>query len=225
MILSIAAIADPEKLAEIQRKAEQLTWVDGRNTAGKVAQAVKRNQQAVMDDPAGQKLRELTVPHIISNPTLRTAARPRRFSHLMVSKAKDGGFYGPHVDNAIMGQGDARMRSDISFTLFLSSPDSYEGGELVVYTDGLTQTAKAPAGNLVLYPSSSIHEVKPVTAGERIVCVGWLESMIADPTQRQMLYELEQMRQSLRRKLPQEAEELLELDKAIANLLRMWAQP
>ncbi|NVE94940.1 Fe2+-dependent dioxygenase [Altererythrobacter lutimaris] len=225
MILSIPVIADPEQLAEIQSKVGQLSWNDGRQTAGKVAQAVKRNEQAVMDDPAGQALRQLILPRIVENPTLRAATRPRHFSQVMVSKTYDGGFYGPHVDNAIMGQGDARMRSDISFTFFLSSPDSYEGGELVVYADGLTQTVKAAAGNLVLYPSSSIHEVKPVTAGERVVCVGWIESMIADPTQRQMVFELQKTRKALSEKLASEAEELLALDKIMANLLRMWAQP
>lgn len=225
MILSISAIEDSAQLRAVRELIPGLTWQDGSKTAGKVAQAVKRNEQAVMKDPQGLAMRQAVLPHIVDNPILRSAARPRRFAHPIVSKTKDGGFYGPHVDNALMGQGDLRMRSDLSFTLFLTPPDEYAGGELLVHSASTTQSIKATAGQLILYPSSSIHEVTPVTRGERVVCVGWIESLIADPAQRELLFDLENTRNSLRKSLPNAASELLRLDKTIANLSRMWSLP
>jgi PKHD-type hydroxylase len=134
------------------------------------------------------------------------------------------GRYGAHVDNALMGKGAQRLRTDLSFTMFLTPPGEYEGGELVIHAAGMTQEMKGEAGYLVLYPSGSIHEVKPVTRGERIVCVGWIESLVADAGQREMLFDLENLRAALRQKLPAQSAELLTLDKTIANLLRMWAR-
>ena len=225
MTLSITAIDDAAQLLAVRELISGLTWQDGGKTAGKVAQSVKRNKQAVMNDPQGQALREAILPHIAGNPILRLAARPRRFAHLMVSKTKDGGFYGPHVDNALMGEGEARMRSDLSFTLFLTPPDEYDGGELLLHSASTTQAVKAAAGQLVLYPSSSIHEVTPVTRGERVVCVGWIESLIADAAQRELLFDLEKTRSFLRNSLPGATGELVNLDKTIANLCRMWSLP
>ncbi len=224
MVLSIEAISDPAGLAQLRECLAGLSWRDGRVSAGPVAKRVKRNQQAVMSDPAGRKLRDMLTPLIADNPVVKAAARPRTLSGLMVSKTENDGHYGAHVDNAIMGTGAQRMRTDLSFTLFLSDPGSYEGGELVVHNAGLTQSLKGRAGELVLYPSSSIHEVRPVTAGARIVCVGWIESLIRDVGQREMLFDLENLRVSLRQRLPDDAPELLTLDKTMANLLRMWAQ-
>ena len=121
-------------------------------------------------------------------------------------------------------RGAQRLRTDLSFTLFLTPPGEYEGGELVIHAAGMTQVLKGEAGNLVLYPSGSIHEVKPVTKGTRIVCIGWIESTVADPAQREMLFDLENLRTALRQQLPAQSAELLTLDKTIANLLRMWAR-
>jgi PKHD-type hydroxylase len=142
----------------------------------------------------------------------------------LISKTGVDGRYGAHVDNALMGKGAQRLRTDLSFTMFLTPPGEYEGGELVIHAAGMTQEMKGEAGYLVLYPSGSIHEVKPVTRGERIVCVGWIESLVADAGQREMLFDLENLRAALRQKLPAQSAELLTLDKTIANLLRMWAR-
>ena len=142
----------------------------------------------------------------------------------MISRTEGEGHYGAHVDNAMMGGGEARMRTDLSFTLFLSDPGEYEGGELMVHAAGMTQSIKGKAGELVLYPSSSIHEVREVTSGTRVVAVGWIESMIRDAAQREMLFDLENLRVSLRGSLPSGSAELLTLDKTIGNLLRMWAE-
>ena len=224
MIVKIAAFTEEERIAKISGMLDQLEWRDGRETAGSVAKKVKRNLQAVATDEAGKAIRAELGPLIADNRVVRAAARPRRISALMISKTADGGHYGPHVDNALMGKGQNRLRTDISFTLFLSHSEDYEGGELVIHTAGLTQVVKGEWGQLVLYPSTSIHEVKPVTKGARVVCVGWIESLIADPTQRELLFDLENLRTSLRQKMDHQSPELLTLDKSMSNLVRMWSQ-
>lgn len=224
MILVINALEDADHRAAIAERIAMLEWRDGRETAGSVARQVKRNEQAAMNSPAGRALQD-ELSHLISdNVVVKAAAQPRRFSPVIISRTGVGGKYGAHVDNALMGRGAQRLRTDLSFTLFLTPPGEYEGGELVIHAAGMTQEVKGEAGNLVLYPSGSIHEVKPVTKGTRIVCIGWIESTVADPAQREMLFDLENLRTALRQQLPAQSAELLTLDKTIANLLRMWAR-
>jgi PKHD-type hydroxylase len=225
MILVINALPDQARLAAIRDRIALLDWRDGRETAGAVAREVKRNQQAAMDSTAGRALQEELTRLVADNAVVQAAACPRRFSPLLISRTGAGGHYGAHVDNALMGKGAGRLRTDLSFTLFLSPPGDYDGGELVIHTAGMTQAVKGEAGYLVLYPSGSIHEVTPVTRGERIVCVGWIESMVADQAQRELLFDMENLRTTLRTKLPSQSAELLTVDKTIANLLRMWAHP
>lgn len=224
MILVINALDDAAHLAALQERIGMLEWRDGRETAGAVAREVKRNLQAAMDSAPGRALHEELSRLIEDNAVIKAAAQPRRFSPLLISKTGVDGRYGAHVDNALMGKGAQRLRTDLSFTMFLTPPGEYEGGELVIHAAGMTQEMKGEAGYLVLYPSGSIHEVKPVTRGERIVCVGWIESLVADAGQREMLFDLENLRAALRQKLPAQSAELLTLDKTIANLLRMWAR-
>jgi PKHD-type hydroxylase len=224
MILVINALSNVEHLAALRARIDLLEWRDGRETAGGVARQVKRNLQAAMGTAAGRRVQDELLPIIAENTVIKAAAQPRRFSPLIISKTEVGGQYGAHVDNALMGKGSARLRTDLSFTLFLTPPSEYDGGELVIHAAGMTQEVKGEAGHLVLYPSASIHEVKPVTRGTRIVCVGWIESVIADLAQRDMLFDLENMRTALRQTLPLQSAELLTLDKTIANLLRMWAR-
>lgn len=225
MILVIDAIPDPADLAAIAERIALLEWRDGRETAGAVARAVKRNEQAVLDGPAGRALKEELGRIVGDHPVVRAAAQPRRLSPLLISRTGEGGHYGPHVDNALMGKGASRLRTDLSFTLFLTPPGDYEGGELVIHAAGITQAIKGEAGSMVLYPSGALHEVRPVTRGTRIVCVGWIESMIADAARRELLFDLENLRAALRGQLAAQSAELLTLDKTIANLLRMWAHP
>lgn len=224
MILSIKAIEDAELLRAITGKLGELEWADGRGTAGKVAVQVKRNEQAVMSGSAAQALHDEITKIIIANAVINAASQPRRFSKLLISRTSGGGHYGSHVDNALMGAGEGRMRTDLSFTLFLTDPNTYEGGELVVHNAGAEQRMKGQPGELVLYPSTSIHEVTPVTSGERVVCVGWIESLIADGSARETLFDLENLRVSLRASLPKGSAELLTLDKTIANLKRRWSK-
>lgn len=224
MLLSIQAIEDAAVLRSITDQVDQLKWRDGRATAGAVAKRVKRNEQAIMSDKSGiaieAKLRDIIAGH----PVMKAAARPHRISPLMISRTANGGHYGMHVDNALMGQGANQLRTDLSFTLFLTDPENYEGGELLVHHAGAEQRVKGQAGELVLYPSSSIHEVTTVTAGTRIACVGWVESLIADHAQRELLFDLENLRVTMRASQPAGSAELLTIDKSIANLLRMWAK-
>jgi PKHD-type hydroxylase len=224
MILTIRAIDDADVLDALRARIDRLEWRDGRATAGATAKAVKRNLQAVLSGDAGEALHRELREIVANNPVVKAAAQPRRFSRLLVSRTEEEGHYGAHVDNALMGRGKDRMRTDISFTLFLTPPGEYDGGELMIHAAGMTQWVKPEAGDLVLYPSSSIHEVRPVTAGARIACVGWIESWIADGAQREMLFDLENLRVSLRASLPRQSAELLTLDKTIANLMRMWGR-
>jgi len=224
MILVINVLEDADHRAAIAERIAMLTWRDGRETAGSVARQVKRNEQAAMNSPAGRALQDELSQLVSDNMVVKAAAQPRRFSPVIISRTGVGGKYGAHVDNALMGRGAQRLRTDLSFTLFLTPPGEYEGGELVIHAAGMTQELKGEAGNLVLYPSGSIHEVKPVTKGTRIVCIGWIESTVADPAQREMLFDLENLRTALRQQLPAQSVELLTLDKTMANLLRMWAR-
>lgn len=223
MILLVNAIPDPQHLAAIAERVALLDWRDGRETAGAVARAVKRNEQAVLEGPAGRALKDELAGIVADHPVVRAAAQPRRFSPVLISRTGVGGGYGAHVDNALMGKGAARVRTDLSFTLFLTPPGDYDGGDLAIHNAGTVQEIKGEAGSMVLYPSGAIHEVRPVTRGQRIVCVGWIESLIADPARRELLFDLENLRASLRAQLPAQSAELLTLDKTIANLLRMWA--
>jgi len=224
-VLLVTDVLESAAQQEITGLLSDLTWRDGRRTAGRTAARVKQNEQADLSSPSVQAITALVRKALERHPVVQAAARPRRISSLLISRTADGGHYGPHVDNALMKVGGERLRTDLSFTLFLASPESYEGGELVVHSAGASQRLKGEVGELVLYPSSDIHEVTPVTSGVRTVCVGWIESLIADPAQRAMLFDLENLRVSLRGSLPDGSAERLMLDKTIANLLRMWVRP
>jgi len=224
MLLTIADVLGPKALTEIRATLDRLEWRDGGATAGNRARQTKRNEQANLKTGKGIKLHDSLMATISGHTLVKAAARPKRFSRLLVSKTVTDGGYGFHTDNAIMGTGASRMRSDLSFTLFLSAPEDYEGGELTIDLPGAVQTLKPAAGDLVLYPSTSIHQVAPVTSGMRLACVGWIESMVRDAAQRELLLDLDNLRAELRGKLSAQSAELLTLDKSISNLLRMWAE-
>lgn len=222
MFLTLSGVLDAGQLATATELAATLRWVDGAATAGPVARTVKHNEQADLTSRTGAKLRDMLGEAIRAHPVLAAAAQPRRFSSLLVSRTEDGGTYGLHVDNPFMGTGEARLRTDLAFTLFLSEPDSYEGGELEINHAGITHHAKAAAGDLVLYPSTSLHQVRPVTSGQRIVCVGWIESSIRDTAAREILFDLENLRAALGQTHDVHSPEYLTLSKSIANLMRLW---
>ncbi|MEO1658389.1 MAG: Fe2+-dependent dioxygenase [Pseudomonadota bacterium] len=224
-VMMVSGVLAPKDAASLREALEAQPWRDGKVTAGRVARQVKYNEQADLSSSGGKVLRDQIHKAVTEHVVVQAAARPRRVSTIMVSKTANGGCYGRHVDNALMGKGENRVRTDLSFTLFLTPPDQYKGGELIIHSSMGEQSIKGEAGDLVLYPSSDIHEVAPVTEGERVVAVGWIESVIANGQQRSLLFDLENLRVSLREVLPTNSAELLTLDKTIANLLRMWAKP
>lgn len=220
MLISIPDVIAEAALSAVFEQTSQLVWRDGGETAGRVARQVKRNLQADLSTRAGAKLRDALATTIVAHPVLRAAAQPRRLVRLLLSKTLPGGGYGYHVDSPHMETSAGQVRTDLSFTLFLSAPDAYEGGELVIEQAGMTHWLKPAAGDLVLYPSTNLHEVRTVTAGERIVCAGWIESWVRAADDREVLFDLENLRTSLTAVYDLQSPEMLTLQKVIANLTR-----
>ena len=220
MYFTVSDVLQPADIELVRSKSADLTWRDGRKTAGRTAQAVKSNLQADLTSKAGEGLHDFLMKAINRHTLIQRLARPKRISRLLLSRTEGGGQYGAHVDNAIMGRGGPQLRTDLSFTLFLSDPESYEGGELTLMTPSGTFQAKPPAGTAILYPSGALHEVRPVTSGSRLACVGWIESRIQRADQREVLYDLETVRDAFGQNA---SDQKLLLDKTISNLIRMWA--
>ena len=223
MILCIANVLDPEEVQRVRERLAALPFQDGRATAGWHARTVKRNEQADAADEGVRALRS-EVDQAIGRSTLfRMAARPRRRTPIRFSRYSDAMEYGNHVDDAVMDGPDGPVRTDVSFTLFLSEPDSYDGGELVTETTAGEQSYKLPAGSMVVYPSSTLHRVAPVTRGERVAAIGWAQSQVRDPAQREVLFDLDTAR---RRMFDREGktEDFDAISKSLANLQRMWAE-
>lgn len=224
MPVTIGNILDEAELATVTELVPKQIWADGTKTAGAIAREVKRNRQADLSTRAGSRLREVLQGALRRHPVVQAFARPAKWSPLIVSQTSAGGGYGTHIDNAFMGSGDGRVRTDLSFTLFLSDPDTYEGGELKIDMAGMTHSVKGARGDLVIYPSTTLHQVADVTSGRRIVCVGWIESMIRSGDQREILFDLDNLKAELLASHEKNSPELLTLSKAIANLTRMWGE-
>jgi len=222
MLISISKVLDADHLNLLRGLLEKVTWKDGAETAGRVARQVKHNLQADLSKAVGPKVEQVLSAAIQQNPVLKAAAQPNRFSSMLVSKTEAGGGYGLHVDNAFMRAGERVMRTDLSFTLFLSPPEDYEGGELVIEHAGQTQALKPAAGDLVLYPSSSLHKVAEVASGTRLVCVGWIESRVRRADDRETLFDLINVKAELSDRLDAQSPEMLTLSKVIANLKRRF---
>ncbi len=219
MLIQIANVLDPATLADVQATLAGLTFEDGRSTAGWSARLVKDNQQVPRGDAKAEPLKQKLAVSIAENEVFQLAVRPKRLSPLTISRYQPGMSYGAHVDDALMGG----MRSDVSFTLFLADPASYDGGELVIESASGEEDVKLPAGALVAYPSGSLHKVAPVTRGVRLAAVGWARSFLRSPEQRELLFDLETARRSLFAR-DGKSREFDMMSKASANLLRMWAE-
>lgn len=222
MILCIADILTPDERADLMAGLAGATFRPGADTAGWHARLVKANEQLAGDDPLRRAADRLVRAALERSDLFRMAALPARIGPIMVNRYSEGGTYGDHVDNALMGTGDARFRSDLSFTVFLSEPQHYEGGDLVVASDVGENRIRLPAGAMVLYPSSTLHRVEPVTAGVRLACVGWCQSLVRDPAQREILFDLDAARRDIFEK-DGKTNAFDRMSKAHANLLRMWA--
>ena len=216
MLLSIADVLSAADVEEVRAGLATATFVDGKATAGWSARLVKSNLQASRG-PEVERVRALVDTRLREHAVFALAVRPKTILGPMFSRYEPGHAYGTHVDDALMGG----VRTDVSFTLFLADPDSYDGGELVIDTASGEEAFKLPAGSAVAYPSSSLHRVTPVTRGARLAAVGWVRSFVRDPAQRELLFDLETARRRLFDRHGKSAESDL-LAKCTANLVRMW---
>jgi len=222
MLLTIPGLLNPAQLDKIREILAGAEFVDGRLTAGFAAARVKRNLELKQDPERLQRLIRIIMASLAHNETFRFGALPHRVADPIVARYEPGMTYGDHVDDPIMGTRGPRFRTDVSMTIFLNPPESYEGGELTVRTPFGDRKVKLPAGDAVIYPSSSLHHVAEVTAGERLVALTWIQSYVRDAARRELLYELNLARESLLKEAPG-TETTGYVDRSYANLLRMWA--
>jgi len=219
MQITIGNVLSAAEVETVRAAVDAVRFVDGRATAGFAARTVKDNQQADASDRSLETVRALLAERILANDVFALAVRPKMLSRLLFSRYADGMSYGTHIDDALM-QG---MRSDVSFTLFLSDPTSYQGGELVIESASGEDEVKLAPGALVAYPSTSLHRVNAVTRGVRLAAVGWVRSFIRDATRRELLFDLDTARRSMFTREGKSAEFDL-ISKSLANLMRMWAE-
>jgi PKHD-type hydroxylase len=216
MILSIADVLSATEVANVRAGLATARFEDGRVSAGWTARLVKQNLQAT-DGPDLERVRGLIEARLLAHAVFVLAARPKRLLGPVFSRYAQGHAYGAHVDDALM----AGVRTDLSFTLFLSAPGSYDGGALIVDTPGGEEVVKLSAGSVALYPASNLHRVEAVIEGERLAAVGWVRSYIRDPLRRELLFDLETARRRLFDREGKTAEGDL-LAKCAANLFRLW---
>jgi PKHD-type hydroxylase len=222
MLVNVTGVLDRQRLRLVQELLARAPFVDGRLSAGAMADRVKRNEEVDVRTQEITRLNDVVMRALVAHPTYQAAAMPLRVAAPYYARYRPGMTYGDHIDDPIM-QADMPYRSDIAITVFLNDPDDYEGGELVVRGTFGDQRVKLPAGDAVLYPASSVHQVAPVTRGERLVAVTWLQSAIRDPAKREILYGLYLAKEALRERDP-EARETVQVNHAYVNLVRMWAE-
>jgi PKHD-type hydroxylase len=218
MQIVIGTVLSADDLATVRAALARAAFVDGRATAGFAARVVKNNRQAASDRKL-ETVRKLVTERIMGNEVFRLAVRPKALTPLMFSRYEHGMHYGSHVDDALMDG----LRTDVSFTLFLSEPDAYDGGELVIESASGEDAVKLEAGSLVAYPSTALHRVAPVTRGQRLAAVGWARSFIRDGARRELLFDLDTARRAMFAQRGKSAEFDL-VSKSLANLMRMWAE-
>lgn len=224
MLLHVPAILSPDQVAQLRRALNAADWTDGRETVGPQGAQVKHNQQLPNASLTRHELGKTVLSALANQPLYHSATLPLRTLHPRFNRYEGGSQYGFHIDGAVMGLPDGgHLRSDISCTLFLSEPDEYDGGELIVSDTYGEHEIKLPAGDLIVYPSSSLHRVQPVTRGTRLAAFFWVQSMIRDDARRRLLFELDTSVQSLSRS-GADPEALLQLTGVYHNLLRQWAE-
>ncbi len=228
MLLHIPDVLDADELAQIRQALAGAEWTDGRETVGVQGAQVKRNLQLPDASPLKQQLGERILAALARNPLYFAAALPLRTLPPRFNCYQGGGEYGFHVDGSVMLVKDAdgqtqHIRSDLSCTLFLSEPEEYDGGELIISDTYGEHEVKLQAGDLILYPSSSLHQVRPVTRGARVASFFWIQSMVRSDMQRRLLFELDTSIETLRRSNA-DAQAVLQLTGVYHNLLRGWAE-
>ena len=224
MLLRIPEILGAAQLAECRLLLQAADWVDGRETAGHHSERVKRNRQIPERHPLAQTLGEMILAALDRNALFLSAALPLRIVPPLFNRYEGGEAYGNHVDGAIrpVGGTKLRVRTDLSATVFLSAPEDYDGGELVIDDTYGAHRVKLPAGNMILYPGSSLHRVEPVTRGARFAAFFWIESMVRDDGQRRLLFDLDSAAQQLAGAVPDNPA-VAQLYSVYHNLLRRWA--
>ncbi|MGJ4998152.1 Fe2+-dependent dioxygenase [Bradyrhizobium sp. HKCCYLS3077] len=227
MLICVPGILSKDDVAEFRRIMDSSDWEDGRSTAGAQSAMVKRNEQLPPDSEVARKLGHRIISAMTANPRFLAAAIPQQIFPPLFNRysAESGHHFGIHVDNAVRGDKltGLRIRTDLSVTLFLSEPEDYDGGELVIEDLYGSREVKLPAGDLVLYPASSLHMVTPVTRGVRVASFFWLQSMIRDPLARSMIFDLDTTIQGLSQRLGRDDPEMVRLTGLYHNLIRYWA--
>lgn len=225
MLITIPNILNAEEVAQVRAKLNTASWVDGKVTAGYQAQRVKDNEQLAEASPLALELADVVLKGLARSPVFMSAALPLRVFPPMFNRYRGGGRFGTHVDTAIRSvvPSGQRIRTDVSATLFLTPPEEYEGGELIVEDSYGAHSVKLPPGHTVLYPATSLHRVEPVTRGERVSSFFWIQSMIRTDADRTMLFDLDQTIQKLAVELPGSPLGV-NLTGIYHNLLRRWAE-
>ena len=217
----ISNLLNVDQITTLRKWIAESAFESGDRTAGARARRVKDNLQMTRDAPHRKDIHDMISAALMGSTEFRRVAMPRSLRPTMISRYQPGMAYGPHVDDALMGK-ERMTRSDLSFTIFVADPTDYDGGELTIMFATGEHEVKLPAGSMYLYPSSTIHRVQPVTRGERVAIVGWVESYVRDPAKREILYDIGRIKQLLNEQLPNAAETDL-ASKTHVNLMRMWA--
>lgn len=227
MLLHIPDVLTAEQVAHARAKLDAADWADGRITAGHQSAKAKDNAQLPEGSPVARELGAMVLDALSRNSTFFSAALPKRIYPPLFNRYSGGQSFGYHVDNAVRydrSQGGAEpVRTDLSATLFLSGPDEYDGGELIIEDTFGTQSVKLPAGHLVLYPGTSLHRVTPVTRGSRIASFFWMQSMLRDDGHRRLMFQMDVAIRRLTQDVP-EHPALVQLTGVYHNLLREWAE-
>lgn len=224
MLLHIPNVLDRAQVTRMRAALDGATWTDGRETVGPQGAKVKRNQQLPETSPLRRELGREVLDALSRHPLFHAAVLPQRVLPPRFNRYEGGGHYGSHVDGAVMALPDGgQLRSDVSCTLFLSEPEDYDGGELIINDLYGEHEVKLPAGDAIVYPSSSLHRVEPVTRGARVAAFLWAQSLVRDDGQRQLLLELDSSIQRLTQS-GADADALLQLTGVYHNLLRRWSE-
>ena len=225
MILTVPQVLTPEMVAQCRKTLEATAWVDGGVTAGQQSARAKYNLQVPEDAPEARALQDLILHRLAQNPTFVAAALPLRVFPPLFNRYDEGMTFAPHIDNAIRFNAErgARYRTDLSCTLFLSDPADYDGGELIIEGASAHPAIKLRAGDMALYPATTVHRVAPVTRGARWASFFWVQSMIRSGEQRELLYDLDRSVAQVRAELGDEHPAAVSLTGTYHNLLRQWA--
>jgi len=224
MLLHIPGVFTKDEVATLRGRLDAGPWADGNVTSGHQSATAKVNRQLPEDSAEAREVGALVLQALNANPMFVSAALPHTIFPPLFNAYEGGEHFGTHVDNAIRQRGDIRIRSDLSATLFLSEPEAYDGGELIIEEIYGSQTVKLPAGDLVLYPSKSLHRVTPVTRGRRVASFFWIQSLVRDDADREQLFRMDVAIQRVNADKGPKDPAVLELTAVYHNLLRRWAE-